>query len=149
MLKMDGGENAYQLHQELGEWMTDNVTVVRENDRLLKTDEKLQELLERWENISVTDTSRWSNQGVMFTRQLKNMIHLARVITQGAYNRNESRGAHYKPEFPDRNDEEWLKTTIATFDHEKNAPVLTYEEVDTSLIKPRDRKSTRKSEGSK
>src|SRR5699024_12590889 len=73
MLKMDGGENAYQLHQELGEWMTDNVTVVRENDRLLKTDEKLQELLERWENISVTDTSRWSNQGVMFTRQLKNM----------------------------------------------------------------------------
>lgn len=149
MLKMDGGENAYQLHQELGEWMTDNVTVVRENARLLKTDEKLQELLERWENISVTDTSRWSNQGVMFTRQLKNMIHLARVITQGAYNRNESRGAHYKPEFPDRNDEEWLKTTIATFDREKNAPVLTYEEVDTSLIKPRPRDYTKKSEGSK
>src|SRR5690625_503450 len=149
MLKMDGGENAYQLHQELGEWMTDNVTVVRENDRLLKTDEKLQELLERWENISVTDTSRWSNQGVMFTRQLKNMIHLARVITQGAYNRNESRGAHYKPEFPDRNDEEWLKTTIATFDREKNAPVLTYEEVDVSLIKPRKRDYTKSSEGSK
>ena len=149
MMKMDGGENAYQLHQELGEWMTDNVTVVRENKRLLKTDEKIQELMERWENISINDTSRWSNQGVMFTRQLKNMLHLARVITLGAYNRDESRGAHYKPEFPDRNDDEWLKTTIATYDEKNNAPKLTYEEVDTSLIKPRPRDYTKKSEGSK
>ena len=148
LMKMDGGENAYQLHQELGEWMTDNVTVVRENDRLLKTDEKIQELLERWENISLTDTSRWSNQGVMFTRQLKNMLHLARVITIGAYNRDESRGAHYKPEFPDRNDEEWLKTTIASFNEEKNAPDFSYEEVDTSLIKPRERDYTKASERS-
>lgn len=49
------------------------------------------------------------NQAVFFTRQLWNMLVLARVITIGAYNRNESRGAHYKPEFPERNDEEWLK----------------------------------------
>jgi len=149
LMKMDGGENAYQLHHELGEWMTDNVTVVRDNERLLETDKKLEELLERWENISINDTSRWSNQGVMFTRQLKNMILLARVITRGAYNRNESRGAHYKPEFPDRNDEEWLKTTIATFDPETQAPVLTYEDVDVSLIKPRERDYTKSSEGSK
>lgn len=149
LLKMDGTENAYVLHQELGSWMTDNVTVVRENDRLLKTDEKLKELLARWENINVHDTSQWSNQGVMFIRQLKNMLHLARVITIGAYNRNESRGAHYKPEFPDRNDEEWLKTTIATFDAEKAEPVFSYEEIDVSLIPPRKRDYTKKSEGSK
>ncbi|WP_217586899.1 succinate dehydrogenase flavoprotein subunit [Lentibacillus saliphilus] len=149
LMKMDGGENAYALHQELGEWMTDNVTVVRNNEKLLQTDEKLQELLERWNNISMDDTSRWSNHGVMFTRQLEGMIHLARVITQGAYNRNESRGAHYKPEFPERNDEEWLKTTIATFDKEKQAPVFTYEDVDVSLIEPRKRDYTKKSEGSK
>ena len=148
MLKMDGGENAYQIHQELGEWMTDNVTVVRENKRLLKTDEKIQELLERWENISVTDTSRWSNQGIMFTRQLKNMLHLARVITLGAYHRDESRGAHYKPEFPDRNDDEWLKTTIAEFDTKNNAPEFSYEDVDVSLIKPRKRDYTQVSERS-
>lgn len=149
LLKMDGTENAYQLHQELGQWMTDNVTVVRENARLEKTDEKLQELLERWENISVTDTSQWSNQGVMFTRQLRNMIELARVITLGALNRNESRGAHYKPEFPERDDENFLKTTIATFDKEKDEPVITYEDVDVSLIPPRKRDYTTTSEGSK
>lgn len=142
MLKMDGNENAYQLHQELGQWMTDNVTVVRENPKLLKTDEKIQELLERWENINVNDTSRWSNQGVMFTRQLKNMLHLARVITLGAYHRDESRGAHYKPEFPERNDEEWLKTTMASYDPATNAPKFEYEDVDVSLIKPRKRDYT-------
>ena len=145
LLKMDGNENAYQLHQELGQWMTDNVTVVRENKKLLETDEKIQELLERWENINVVDTSRWSNQGVMFTRQLKNMLHLARVITIGAYKRDESRGAHYKPEFPERDDENFLKTTIATFDTKNEDPVITYEDVDISLIPPRKRDYTKPS----
>lgn len=142
ILKMDGTENAYVIHKELGEWMTDNVTVVRHNDRLLKTDEKIQELMERWKNININDTSSWSNQGAQFTRQLQNMLDLARVITLGAYNRNESRGAHYKPEFPERNDEEWLKTTMAYYDPKTNAPRFEYEDVDTSLIKPRKRDYT-------
>ncbi|MGI8316860.1 succinate dehydrogenase flavoprotein subunit [Halobacillus mangrovi] len=139
IMAMDGDENAYQIHKELGEWMTDNVTVVRENEKLLKTDEKIVELMERYERININDTSRWSNQGAMFTRQLWNMLQLARVITQGAYNRNESRGAHYKPEFPDRNDEDWLKTTVATYDKENNKPVFRYDDVDTSFIEPRKR----------
>ncbi|GGH83700.1 succinate dehydrogenase / fumarate reductase flavoprotein subunit [Pullulanibacillus pueri] len=144
ILKMDGSENAYVLHKELGEWMTDNVTVVRENKKLLKTDEKIQELMERYQNINVNDTSKWSNSGAAFTRQLWNMLQLARVITLGAYNRNESRGAHYKPEFPERNDEEFLKTTMAKFNAADNRPDLYYEEVDTSLIKPRKRDYTKK-----
>ncbi|MGP4062512.1 succinate dehydrogenase flavoprotein subunit [Halobacillus sp. H74] len=139
IMNMDGDENAYQIHKELGEWMTDNVTVVRENDKLLKTDEKILELMDRYKRININDTSRWSNQGAMFTRQLWNMLQLARVITQGAYNRNESRGAHYKPEFPERNDEDFLKTTVASYDKENNKPVFRYDEVDTSLIEPRKR----------
>src|SRR5690625_7424911 len=79
LMAMDGEENAYQIHQELGEWMTDNVTVVRYNDRLLKTDKKIEGLLERWAKISINDTSRWSQQGVMCTRQLTKMLHLVRV----------------------------------------------------------------------
>ena len=144
LMNMEGTENAYQIHKELGELMTDNVTVVRENAKLEKTDEKIKELLKRWNNININDTSRWSNQGVMFTRQLKHMLHLARVITIGALNRNESRGAHYKPEFPERNDEEWLKTTIAEFNAETKSPEFSYEEVDVSLIKPRKRDYTTK-----
>jgi succinate dehydrogenase / fumarate reductase flavoprotein subunit len=144
IMSMDGNENAYVLHKELGEWMTDNVTVVRYNDRLLKTDEKIQELLERYQNININDTSKWSNQGAAFTRQLQNMLQLARVITIGAYNRNESRGAHYKPDFPERNDEEFLKTTMAKFVDSKSAPAFHYEDVDISLLKPRKRDYTTK-----
>ncbi|MFS0865556.1 succinate dehydrogenase flavoprotein subunit [Fredinandcohnia sp. 179-A 10B2 NHS] len=146
VMSLDGTENAYVLHKELGEWMTDNVTVVRYNDKLLKTDEKIQELLERYQNININDTAKWSNQGATFTRQLQNMLQLARVITIGAYNRNESRGAHYKPEFPDRNDEDFLKTTMAKFTGKNTAPAFHYEEVDTSLITPRKRDYTKKKE---
>jgi aspartate oxidase len=65
------------------------------------------------------------------------MLHLARVITLGALNRNESRGAHYKPDFPNRDDENWLKTTIAEYSGE--GPVFSYEAVDISLLEPRKR----------
>ena len=146
LMKMDGTENAYQIHKELGELMTDNVTVVRYNDKLKETDKKIQELMERWENININDTSRWNNQGVMFTRQLESMLHLARVITNGALKRDETRGAHYKPEFPERDDENFLKTTIAQYDEKNNEPVITYEDVDVSYIAPRKRDYTQKNE---
>ncbi|MCC9089108.1 MULTISPECIES: succinate dehydrogenase flavoprotein subunit [Bacillus] len=144
ILSMDGTENAYVLHKELGEWMTDNVTVVRYNDKLLKTDQKIEELMERYKHININDTASWSNQGAAFTRQLDNMLQLARVITIGAYNRNESRGAHYKPEFPERHDEEFLKTTMATFKGKNQKPAFHYEDVDVSLIAPRKRDYSKK-----
>jgi succinate dehydrogenase / fumarate reductase, flavoprotein subunit len=149
ILSMNGTENAYLIHKELGELMTKNVTVVRHNDRLKETDEKILELMERYKNINITDTAKWSNQGATFTRQLQNMLQLARVITIGALNRNESRGAHYKPEFPKRNDEEFLKTTMAKYNAETNSPEFHYEDVDISLIPPRERDYTKKSEGGK
>ncbi|MBM7706742.1 succinate dehydrogenase / fumarate reductase flavoprotein subunit [Chryseomicrobium aureum] len=139
VLNMKGTENAYLIHKELGEWMTDNVTVVRYNDKLEQTDKKILELMDRWEHINMDDTQQWSNQGASFTRQLKNMLYLARVITIGALMRNESRGAHYKPEFPERNDEEFMKTTVADFDPATGAPIITYEAIDVSLIPPRKR----------
>lgn len=140
LLAMSGPENAFQLHKELGDVMLENVTIVRENARLAETDVKLQEILKRWDDIGVNDKGRWANQEVMFTRQLRDMILYARVITLAALNRNESRGAHYKPEFPTRNDEEWLKTTKALFNPETNTPVFEYEPVDISHIKPRPRR---------
>lgn len=144
ILKMNGKENAFKLHEELGSLMTENVTVVRENERLAKTDEAIVSLLERYQDISIDDTSQWSNQSAAFIRQLKAMMNLARVVTVGALNRNESRGAHYKPEFPDRNDEEWLKTTKAKFNPETQDPEFEYEDVDVSLIEPRKRDYTSK-----
>lgn len=144
VLKMDGKENPYQLHRELGKIMTDNVTVVRYNDRLKKADEQIVALMERYKNVGVADKSRWENQTAQFTRHLGNMLQLARVITIGALLRNESRGAHYKPDFPNRDDENFLKTTIAKWT--PDGPDISYEPVDISLIPPRERNYAKKEE---
>ncbi len=137
IIKNEGTENQYKLHEELGKVMTDNVTVVRYNDRLQATDDKIVELMDRYQRISINDSNLWATQAVPQARQLKNMLELARVITLGALNRDESRGAHYKPDFPERNDDEWLKTTIAEYSGE--GPVLSYEAVDIGLLEPRKR----------
>ena len=137
ILRMDGPENPFTLWWEMGEMMTENVTVVRDNKKLQATDDRLRQMMERWWRIGVPDQGRRANQSVIFTRQLWNMLELARVITVGALRRNESRGAHYKPEFPERDDANFLKTTRAVWSPE--GPVLSYEPVDTSLIPPRKR----------
>lgn len=138
LLRMDGKENPFKLHRELGDWMTENVTIQRYNNKLQETDDKLAELQERWKHIGISDSSKHANQEVMFTRQLWNMLELARVITQGALRRNESRGGHFKPDFPERDDENWLKTTKAAWT--PDGPSFSYDEVDTSLIQPRARR---------
>jgi succinate dehydrogenase / fumarate reductase flavoprotein subunit len=137
LLKQSGGENQYVIHEEMGKWMTDNVTVVRYNDRLQATDQKLLELIDRYQHISINDSNMWATHALPHARQLYNMLQLARVITLGALNRNESRGAHYKPDFPNRDDENFQKTTIAEFSGE--GPVFSWEAVDDGLIEPRKR----------
>jgi succinate dehydrogenase / fumarate reductase flavoprotein subunit len=137
LVKQSGEENQYVLHQEMGKWMTDNVTVVRYNDKLKATDNKLLELMDRYKHISINDSNLWATMALPHARHLANMLELARVITLGALNRNESRGAHFKPDFPDRDDENFLKTTIAEYSGE--GPVFSYDPVDISLIPPRKR----------
>jgi succinate dehydrogenase / fumarate reductase flavoprotein subunit len=116
------------------------VTVVRYNDRLRETDVKLQELMARFKDVGTPDHSGWSNQALFFTRQLWNMLVLARVVTIGALLRDESRGAHYKPDFPERDDARFLKTTLARYAGATDAPEISYEEVDIQYIKPRPRR---------
>jgi succinate dehydrogenase / fumarate reductase, flavoprotein subunit len=145
---MAGPENPHVIAEEMGDWMTDNVTVVRENGRLAATENKLRELEERWNRIGLTDRSAYGNREISFVNQLRNMLVIARVMTLGALLRDESRGAHYKVKdlsrgltednaLP-RDDANFLKTTIA--EHTPDGPKITYRAVDTSLIKPRPRK---------
>ncbi|MGH7564266.1 MAG: FAD-binding protein, partial [Gemmatimonadota bacterium] len=132
-----GAENPYALHREMGDWMTRYCTVVRKEEKLRQTDAKIQELMERWRRIDLPDTGEWVNQPVVFTRQLCDMLELARIMVQGAIARKESRGVHLRPDFPDRDDAEWLRTTIAEWT--PDGPRLSYEPVDVSLIPPRPR----------
>ncbi|MFZ0886066.1 MAG: hypothetical protein WAN14_21875, partial [Candidatus Acidiferrales bacterium] len=101
---------------------------------------KIDELSERFKHINLQDRTQWANQTLNFVRELGNMLVLAKVITLGALARNETRGAHYKPEFPNRDDANWLKTTIASYNGGNIK--LEYEAVDISLLPLRERKYT-------
>jgi succinate dehydrogenase / fumarate reductase flavoprotein subunit len=146
-------ENAYVLHQELGDTMLRDCTIERENGVLDKVIAKIGELEARAKRVKVTDSSTRMNQGAQFVRHLENMLLLARVIAQGARNRDESRGAHYKPEFPKRDDVRFQRTTFArhkqvgsveyikAFDYTcAGKGIHVTDEVDVSLVKPRERK---------
>lgn len=132
-----GDENPFQIHHELGDAMLVDVTVERFNDTMKKVDAKIDEWDERARNVGIADPEKWSNQTAFFTRHLRGMIDMARVVVRGAIQRDESRGAHFKPDFPERDDEKWLKTTLARYT--ADGPELSYEPVDISIIEPRKR----------
>jgi succinate dehydrogenase / fumarate reductase flavoprotein subunit len=140
LINNEGGENPFKLWRELGESMTEHATVIRYNNALKQTDEKIVELLARYQRINLSDKSQWANTSFAFTRELYNMLQLSRTVVLGAILRDESRGAHYKPDFPDRNDAQFLKTTKASFTGSVEGPRFEFEEVDTQYIKPRPRR---------
>lgn len=137
LLHQEGSENPITIWKEMGQIMTEHVTVVRYNKNLEMADSLLQALLERYRKINLSDRTQWSNQTLNFARELEHMLILARVITLGALARDESRGAHYKPDFPERDDRNWLKTTRAKW---TGRIQLEYEPVDVSMIPPRARR---------
>lgn len=159
LMSQTGDENPYTIHQELGQVMTRNCTVIRYNADLRETLTKIDELSDRYRRVGLADSSRWTNQNFLFARAVGDMLVLAKVIALGALMRDECRGAHEKPEFqieglnPEKGDlrqqavewcqrfkqrnDKWLRTTIAQ--HALDGPKMSYEDVDTSLIPPRPR----------
>ncbi len=144
LLNNEGTENPFKLWRELGATMTEHATVIRYNKGLKRADEKIVELLDRFQKVNLADRTQWANTSFAFARQLYNMLELSRAVVQGALLRDESRGAHYKPDFPERNDEKFLKTTKASFTGSIEGPRFEFEEVDTQFIKPRARSYTAK-----
>jgi len=131
-----GDENIYALHNELSDWMVEHVTVKRSNEGLQKTYDKILELLKRMDQVTLPDRSSFANQSFIFANQFRPMLHLALVMTRGALLRNEFRGAHFKDGYPDRDDVNFLKTTIAKFDPKKAEPEISYQEVDKRHFDP-------------
>ncbi len=97
--RSSGGENPYLIHDELGQVMTKAATVVRYNKQLAEAYDKVCELEQRARRASLSDTGNWTNQNVVFTKALRDMFPVAKAILRGALQRDECRGAHYKPDF--------------------------------------------------
>lgn len=160
LLESKGGQNPYLLHQDLGDVMTRAATVVRRNDQLRDAIVRVQELHQKAAACSLSDTGSWTNQNVVFTKALQDMFPIALAILKGALNRDECRGAHYKPDFSmpslaatepaarreeaerwcdrfEENNRKYLKSSIAAC--AGGDVEISMEDVDTSLVPPRPR----------
>lgn len=134
LMQRNGIENVHQLHEELSDVLIKYVTVKRNNEDLTKAIDMIKKIRERYQNICLDDKGTILNQTYVFANQFSYMLEIALVITKGALLRNEFRGAHYKPEFPHRDDENWLKTTMATY--REIEPEINYRPVDLRYLKP-------------
>ncbi len=149
-------ENPYVILQELGDLMTETCTVIRYNDKLKASEQKILDLKARWKNVGNLDDSPRANQAVAFTNQLSNMLEMAHAMVKGALLRDECRGSHYKPDFDFKpaagkkpqedpafmekwkaNLDKWCKTTIATY--KPAGPEISYRPVPFPILKPEPR----------
>lgn len=132
--------NPYAIGKELGDEMTAACTVVKTGPRLQQCLNKLAELRERFAKVRLGDSAAWTNQTLSYTRAVGDMLILAEVIAKGSLLREESRGSHYRLDFPERDDSRFLKTTVV--EYAPNSPEqhrVFLRDVDTSLVKPRAR----------
>ncbi len=116
---------------EMQHVMTAKVGIFRNGNRLEEAVGELQKLLLRSRNIGLRYKARGANPELVTAYRVQKMLKLALCVAYGALERTESRGAHFREDFPRRNDAEWLKRTLATWKSEADTlPSLSYEHLD-------------------
>jgi succinate dehydrogenase / fumarate reductase flavoprotein subunit len=133
----DKGEKVAVIRRELGDVMMDNVGVYREGKLLTEALAKVRELKERAGAVSITDRGSVFNTELLEANELGYLLDLAEVMAAGALARTESRGAHSREDYPERNDAKWLKHTLA-FKGPKG-PTLKYKPVSITRFEPKPR----------
>ncbi len=124
----NGKENATTIRNEMQDVMMDHVGIFRNGPDLQAGVEKLQKLRERAKNIGLQGSSKGFTPELSLALRLDGMLKLALCTAYGALMRTESRGAHTREDFPERNDAKWLNRTLATWKEGDDLPTLTYEE---------------------
>jgi len=131
LMGRSGGENPYELKAAMQKVMMDKVGIFRSAGPLAEAVEDLKALLERSRNIGVRAKARSANPELEQALRVPRMIKLALCVAKGARDRTESRGAHAREDYPDRNDRDWLSRTLATWPDEADLePTLVYEPLD-------------------
>ncbi|MDQ1339101.1 MAG: succinate dehydrogenase / fumarate reductase, flavoprotein subunit [Campylobacterota bacterium] len=116
----NGIQRVSDLREELQATMTENAGVFRDEKRLVKQKEIIKNIREKYKNIRIDDKSSVFNTDMQEAIELGHMIDYAAFIVEGAYARKESRGAHYREDFQQRDDENFLYHTFAVMDKNKN-----------------------------
>lgn len=130
LLASKGAECAPDILREMQTLMTDKVGIFRTHEQLQAAVEQLQVLHARSNNIGLSSHSAAVNPELVTAYRLRRMLKLALCVTYGALQRTESRGAHFREDFPERNDRDWLRRTLASWpDSDQLLPTLAYEEL--------------------
>lgn len=137
-MQLKGGENIAAIRESLGRTMDANAGVFKNSERLQKTISDIKRLKERYSRISIGDDSRIFNLELQWALEVGNMLDLAELIAVGSLNRKESRGAHYRTDFPERDDANFLKHTIARYS--LNGPAFSYAPVKVTKWQPVERR---------
>jgi len=111
--KGSGKENAFDITTEMKKVMFDLVGIYRSEKGMQEAIQKVAQLKERYRQVKVTDTGRIFNTELLNAWELGNMLEIADVVAECALNRKESRGGHSREDFPKRDDQNWLKHTLA------------------------------------
>jgi succinate dehydrogenase / fumarate reductase flavoprotein subunit len=134
----NGNERVPALREELQQSMTENAGVFRDEKTLLKQKKLLQSFAKRYKNIRIDDKSKTFNTELQEAIELGHMIEFSRFIVEGAIARKESRGAHYREDYPTRDDENFMKHTYATVD-DNGTISLEYADVVPGKFEPQER----------
>jgi len=135
MVKRGQGEDASLIKREMQEIMTGKVGIFRTGSELDEAVESLQKLLVRSRRIALKAHSPGSNPELVTAYRVQKMLKLALTVAHGAQVRTESRGAHFRQDFPRRDDAQWLKRTLATWKDEYDTlPTLAYEDLDVKRM---------------
>lgn len=137
LLKRDSGEPIYQIREELKKVMFEKVGIFRLEKEMQDCLEKIKELKERYKNIYCKNKGKVFNYELINALELEGMLDIAEVICKGAIKRKESRGSHYRIDYPEREDENWLKHTLAYYT--PDGPDLKYKEVTITMFEPKKR----------
>jgi fumarate reductase flavoprotein subunit len=131
ILASEGSQSAVALTNRMKEIMTEKVGIFRTGDQLQQAVDELQQLLQLSRDVGIGFKSRAANPELVAAYRLPRMLKLALCVALGALQRSESRGAHFRQDFPRRDDANWLKRTLATWpDAEAGLPQLNYENLD-------------------
>lgn len=138
LLSRNGEENLYEIRRELRTCMDAHAGVFRTEALMSKGLEKIRSLRTRYQNIRIQDKNSVYNTNLYHALELANLLDLAEVTLLGAVTRTESRGAHARRDYPQRDDANWLKHTLAF--HSDQGPRLDYKPVTINTWKPIERK---------
>ena len=138
MFNRQGAELPIKLREELGKIMQEKVGIFRKEEEMKEALEKIKELQERIKKVKPNYSGKEFNWPLVWELVLESNLMIAEVITLGALNRTESRGSHFRRDYPKRDDINWLKHTLANYTPEE--PKLSYKDVDTSHFKPVERR---------